>query len=100
MSAHTLLNLPTNATIQTGLVTLNVALTTNVIYGTPFPSGSLPLVFIQNSEGNVWPSFNFSVQNLSNTGFTIVQTNLASAGVYEAVGVSWIAIWVPITPTS
>ena len=98
MSAHTLLNLPTNAIIQTGLITTNNALTTNVVFGTPFPSGALPLVFIQNTEGGVNPTIFFTTQNLGSTGFTIVQTYVSPITTYQSVGVSWVAIAIPNTP--
>jgi hypothetical protein len=99
MSANTLLNLPTNATIQTGsAVTVSTSVNTNITFGTPFPSGSLPLVFVQNAQGTDWPQIIFTVQNLSNTGFTVIQNNLADPGTNEVVGISWLAVWVPITP--
>jgi len=99
MSANTLLNLPTTATIQSGIITTSASASTNIVFGTPFPSGSLPLIFIQNTQGTTWPQIIFSVQNLSNTGFTIIQTNLESLGTNEAVLVSWLAVLVPATPT-
>jgi hypothetical protein len=98
MSAHTLLNLPTTATIQTGIVTTDADQVTNVTFGTSFPSGSYPLIFLQNTEGPVWPTIFFTIQSISNTGFQIVQTYTAPATNYQTVTVAWSAILVPATP--
>lgn len=95
MSASSLINSSYYPFIQTGIIITDAAQATNVIFKTPFPSGSLPLVFIQNTEGTIWPNIMFSTQNLSNTGFTIIQTGSSAP---EEVLISYLAIWIAITP--
>ena len=98
MSAQALLASSQYPIIRTGIITTNASQVTNVTFYIPFPSGSLPLIFLQNTEGAVWQSIIFTTQGLSNTGFSIVQNNLINAGVYEEVGLAWVAIWIPSTP--
>jgi hypothetical protein len=95
MSAHTLLNLPTYATIQTGILTTPASASTTIVFGTPFPLGILPLIFIQNTDGSTNADVVFTTQNLTNTQFTLVQSG---TGAPSAVLVSWMAVAVPATP--
>lgn len=95
MSASSLKNSSNYPFIQTEIITTNAVQATNVTFKTPFPTGSLPIVFIQNTEGTVWPNIIFSTQNLSNTGFTIIQTG---SNAFEEVLISYLAIWIPTTP--
>ena len=98
MSAQSLIASSQYPNIKTGIIVTNVSQVTNVTFNTPFPVGSLPLIFLQNAEGAVWQNIIFTTQGLTNTGFQIVQNNLENAGTYEEVGLSWIAIWIAATP--
>lgn len=98
MSAQSLVASSVYPLIKTGLLTTVANQSTNVTFITPFPVGSLPLIFIQNTEGAVQPTIFFTVQNLTNTGFTIIQTFVSPIVGYQNVAVSYLAVWDPVTP--
>ncbi len=98
MSAQALVTSSVYPIIKSGVVNSNVAQVTNVTFETPFPSGALPLIFIQNTEGSVWPSIIFTTQSLTNTGFQAIQQFFSPALTYQEVQFSYLAVWIPVTP--
>jgi len=96
-------NIPSNTTqvattgyvfsiFRTGLASVGASASTTIDFLQPFPPGSVPNVFIQNSQGNVWESIIFTIDGVNNTSFTINQYNIASPGTYEVVGITYLAI--------
>lgn len=94
MSAQALVASSVYPIIRSGSIATLDAVTTPITYDTPFPSGSIPLVFLQNAEGATWPDVPLTTQSLSNTGFVIVQSGTTT----EIISVSYLAVWVPSTP--
>jgi hypothetical protein len=95
MSAQALVASPVFPLIKTSVFECQANTSNNITFVTPFPLGALPLVFIQNTDGGQWPNVIFSTQNLSNTGFTLVQSGTGSPA---AVLLSYLAVWCPTTP--
>jgi len=93
MSAHTLLNLPTNALIQTGTFGES---TGNIVFSQPFPSGATPYVLLQNSQGGTWDQVVLSVGAITNTGFAYVKFDtVTGTNITSAIGINYLAIWIP-----
>jgi hypothetical protein len=96
-------NIPSNTTqvattgyvysiLRTGAAAVGASASTTIDFLQPFPPGSVPNLFIQNSQGNTWENIIFTTSNVTNTSFTINQYNITSPGNYEVVAISYLAI--------
>jgi hypothetical protein len=93
MSANTLLNLPTNAIIQTGTFGET---TGNIVFSQPFPSGATPYVFLQNSQGATGDQVVLTVGAITANGFAYIKFDTVSqTNITNAIATNYLAIWIP-----
>jgi len=94
MSAQSLLNTPNSiySNLRTGTAIVNNSAYTQINFPQPFPAGSIPIVFIQNSQGQTWENIIFTTSNANNTSFTVNQYNITNPGTYEVVEITYLAI--------
>jgi hypothetical protein len=81
-----------NSLINSGFSVAQVAPSTTINFTPAFPAGTVPLVFVQNSEGETWLDIIFTVSNINNVSFVVNQFNITNPGTYEEVAIEYFAI--------
>jgi hypothetical protein len=93
MSAQSLVASSQYPIIETGGFVTTATASGAISFRTPFPTGTVPALSLQNASGALWDQITIAA-TVTNTGFTWTQSG---AGTAEIFAVSYIAILVPNT---
>lgn len=96
MSAQALIATSNYPLMESGFFNTTATATGTVTFRVPFPTGVVPVVILQNTSGTTWDEINLGCFQANNANFTWTQNGTPSP---EIFGVTYLAVWIPATPS-